>query len=289
MSALPPYARYWASKMWADLPEKTTPIIAASLRHWDDWHALTRNRVEELAGLLAALDSGTSAALATKADKATAVNAGTGLNGGGDLSASRTLSVDYGTSSTTATRGDDTRVVNALQAPVSGPVAKADLLVGLASGLLDRLPVGAAGSSLIADSTQPLGIRWGTPSMDGLSWSAWTTLTLASGYGLSTPANDVPLAYRARGDEVQLRGGITCNANLTGVTIATLPVAARPRGFVQCHRLMPTTTGTVNMPAAGAWVQNMTLGVRADGAVVISTGPGTTYTGHLPLLHYLTA
>lgn len=44
------------------------------------------------------------------------VSAGTGLTGGGDLSADRTLTVAYGTSSTTATVGNDTRVVNAVQA-----------------------------------------------------------------------------------------------------------------------------------------------------------------------------
>lgn len=43
------------------------------------------------------------------------ISAGTGLTGGGDLSADRTLTVAYGTSSTTATVGNDTRVVNAVQ------------------------------------------------------------------------------------------------------------------------------------------------------------------------------
>lgn len=43
------------------------------------------------------------------------VIAGTGLTGGGDLSADRTLTVAYGTTSTTATRGDDSRVTGAAQ------------------------------------------------------------------------------------------------------------------------------------------------------------------------------
>ncbi|MDE9365965.1 GDSL-type esterase/lipase family protein [Luteipulveratus sp. YIM 133132] len=41
------------------------------------------------------------------------VISGTGLSGGGDLSADRTLSVAYGTSSTTAARGDDSRLGDA--------------------------------------------------------------------------------------------------------------------------------------------------------------------------------
>ena len=40
-----------------------------------------------------------------KADKTTTVSAGTGLSGGGDLSANRTLSVDYGTAAGTACEG----------------------------------------------------------------------------------------------------------------------------------------------------------------------------------------
>lgn len=43
------------------------------------------------------------------------VSAGTGLTGGGDLSADRTLTVSYGTSAGTAAQGNDSRVVNAVQ------------------------------------------------------------------------------------------------------------------------------------------------------------------------------
>lgn len=43
------------------------------------------------------------------------ITAGTGLTGGGDLSADRSFAVAYGTSSSTATVGNDTRVVNAVQ------------------------------------------------------------------------------------------------------------------------------------------------------------------------------
>lgn len=43
------------------------------------------------------------------------VTAGTGLTGGGDLSANRSFAVAYGTTAGTATQGNDTRVVNAVQ------------------------------------------------------------------------------------------------------------------------------------------------------------------------------
>ncbi|QBP29005.1 tail protein [Mycobacterium phage Scorpia] len=51
--------------------------------------------------------------IGTKADKTTSINAGTGLNGGGDLSAPRTLSVAFGTTAGTACQGNDARLSNA--------------------------------------------------------------------------------------------------------------------------------------------------------------------------------
>lgn len=43
------------------------------------------------------------------------VTAGTGLTGGGNLTADRSFAVSYGTAAGTATQGNDTRVVNAVQ------------------------------------------------------------------------------------------------------------------------------------------------------------------------------
>jgi hypothetical protein len=43
------------------------------------------------------------------------ISAGTGLTGGGDLTADRTLTVSYGTTAGTATQGNDTRIVNILK------------------------------------------------------------------------------------------------------------------------------------------------------------------------------
>lgn len=59
----------------------------------------------------------TQAALDFKADKATVITAGTGLTGGGDLSANRTLDVDFGTTAGTVAAGDHTHA----DATVSDP------------------------------------------------------------------------------------------------------------------------------------------------------------------------
>ncbi|UPA25365.1 hypothetical protein [Shinella oryzae] len=47
--------------------------------------------------------------------KSRSVLTGTGLSGGGDLSADRSLSVNYGTTAGTAAQGNDSRIVNAAQ------------------------------------------------------------------------------------------------------------------------------------------------------------------------------
>lgn len=64
--------------------------------------------------------TGLSAAIAAKADAARTITAGTGLTGGGDLTANRTLAVSYGTAAGTALQGN-TRLdqVTAPTAPVS--------------------------------------------------------------------------------------------------------------------------------------------------------------------------
>jgi hypothetical protein len=66
-----------------------------------------------------------------------AVNSGTGLTGGGNLSADRTLAVSFGAAAGTSTQGNDPRVVNAVQSPFAGDVdAGAHKLTNLAAPTL---------------------------------------------------------------------------------------------------------------------------------------------------------
>ena len=62
--------------------------------------------------LAAATKAELSSGLASKTDKTTSVVAGSGLLGGGNLSADRTLSVSYGDKAGTAAQGNDSRIVN---------------------------------------------------------------------------------------------------------------------------------------------------------------------------------
>lgn len=49
--------------------------------------------------------------------------------------------------------------------PKSVVTAKADLLVGASSGVVDNLAVGSNGQVLTADATQTLGVKWATPTV----------------------------------------------------------------------------------------------------------------------------
>ena len=61
--------------------------------------------------------------------------------------------------------------------------AKADLLVGASSGVVDNLAVGTNGQVLTADSAQTLGVKWATPADANLVFNAQTgtSYSLVSG------------------------------------------------------------------------------------------------------------
>ncbi|WZB39065.1 minor tail protein [Mycobacterium phage Squee] len=83
--------------------------------------------------------------IGAKADKARTITAGTGLTGGGDLTADRTLSVSFGTSSTTACVGNDSRLSNT-RTPTDGSVTNAKVASG-AGIALSKLATGYVAGS----------------------------------------------------------------------------------------------------------------------------------------------
>lgn len=100
------------------------------------------------------------------------VLAGTGLAGGGDLSADRTLTVAYGSSSTTAARGDDSRLSNART-----PTAHAS---SHATAAADPIAPTAIGATPLPTYSTPL---------TGAAWTnATTALGDVTGLALSIPA-----------------------------------------------------------------------------------------------------
>ncbi|MFV8136427.1 hypothetical protein A5731_00315 [Mycolicibacterium conceptionense] len=90
-----------------------------------------------------------SAALSGKVDTTRTISAGTGLTGGGDLSANRSLAVAYGSTAGTACQGNDSRLsdartptahthttanVTGLDAALAGKIAGSGSAVGMWMG-----------------------------------------------------------------------------------------------------------------------------------------------------------
>ena len=98
--------------------------------------------------------SGLQAALDGKAPTTRTITAGTGLTGGGDLTANRTLAVSYGTTAGTAAQGNDTRLSDART-----PTAHA---ATHASGGVDALAI--SGAQVTSGTIPPDRLGTGTAS-----------------------------------------------------------------------------------------------------------------------------
>ena len=124
------------------------------------------------AAFTVAKTSGLQAALDGKAPTTRTITAGTGLAGGGDLTANRTLAVSYGTTAGTAVQGNDTRLSDA-RTPTSHATSHA-------SGGADALAI--SGAQVTSGTIPPDRLATGVPVagayVDGTG--AWTALPAVS-------------------------------------------------------------------------------------------------------------
>lgn len=109
----------------------------------------TTKGIVQLAGDL----SGTATAptvpgLVTKANTSTTISAGTGLAGGGDLSANRTLSANFGTTAGTIAEGNDSRITGAEQTTNKGASGGYASLDGSTKIPIAQVPTGTTGSTV---------------------------------------------------------------------------------------------------------------------------------------------
>lgn len=119
-----------------------------------------------------ALQASTKQYADTKVPSTRNVNAGTGLTGGGALSADITLTVGYGTGSGTAAQGNDSRITGA--APAASPSFTGTSTFG---GAMVQTPVALTDGTTVAVNA-------------ALGNLFWLTLT-ATGHGMGAPSNPV--------------------------------------------------------------------------------------------------
>ncbi len=86
--------------------------------------------------------------LANKVNTSTTVSAGTGLTGGGDLSANRTISANFGTTAGTVAQGNDSRITGAEQTANKGAASGYASLDGSTKVPIAQLPTGTSGTTV---------------------------------------------------------------------------------------------------------------------------------------------
>jgi hypothetical protein len=132
-------------------------------------------------------------------------------------------------------RADITITAAAAGSGLSDPTTtKGDLLVRSASQVT-RLGVGADGTVLMADSTQTLGVKWGTAASGGGSQTPWTSNIDAAGYSL----NNIPLIQsQASGTGLILNAvgsGNPMSLQVGGTTMASVTQANGLTSFGQLN------------------------------------------------------
>lgn len=215
------------------------------------------------------------AAVAARVPTARSVSAGTGLTGGGDLSADRTLAVAYGSAAGTAVQGNDARVTadqaagtasirtlgtGALQACAGSdsrlsdartPLAHVHSGADISTGTVGyaRLPVGTAASTVAAgDDSRITGavpntrtITAGTGLTGGGDLTANRTLAVSYGSaaGTAVQGNDA----RVTADQA------AATASIRTLGTGSLQAAAgNDSRFSDASALTTGTLGTARMP-----------------------------------------
>lgn len=222
--------------------------------------------------------SGLQAALDGKAPTTRTITAGTGLTGGGDLTANRALDVSYGTTAGTAAQGNDTRLSDA-RTPTAHTATHAaggadELALSAAqttSGVfaVGRLGLGDASSAtvLYGDGTwktAPTGGGGGTAP------GAWQDYVLDAGHTVDSAA-DNPKWRNMNDGTVQ----VYCGRVLAGPAVSAYATyVATPAGFPALAR-QADFSNNIQIRVDGSLVLK---GAAAAGGQIPGYGQGNVFT-----------
>lgn len=171
-------------------------------------------------------ESQLNTAVGTKADKTTTVSAGTGLTGGGDLSANRTLAVSYGTSAGTACQGNDSRLSDARTPTTHTHTASQVTDFSTAADARITAAIGSTVQAYDSDltafaaKTAPSGAVVGTTDTQTL-----TSKTLTNPTVNNYTEGVVAIGNTGTSKTIDLTNGTVQTATLTGNCTFTMPTA----------------------------------------------------------------
>lgn len=163
----------------SQLPASVAPSDASSA---------TKGVIQLAGDLAGTAASPTVPGLASKAAAVTTITAGDGLTGGGDLSANRTLSVNFGTAAGTVAQGDDSRIAGAEQTSNKGVANGYASLDGSGKVPGAQLPITPDATAATKGLIQLAGDLGGTssaPTVPGLVSKAASSTTITAGTGLA--------------------------------------------------------------------------------------------------------
>lgn len=191
--------------------------------------------------------SPTVPSLASKVAATTTITAGTGLTGGGDLSASRTLAVDFGIAAGTVAQGNDSRITGAEQAVNKGAInGYASLDAG------GKVPTSqmAIGSRIQPfSSSGPLMVEVGGHRLYNDTSVAWTILSVRASVGTPPTGSSLIVDVNVGGTTIFTTQGnrptITAAGNTSGkiTTMNVTTVAAGEYLTIDVDQVGSTTPG----------------------------------------------
>ena len=261
---------------WNDLTDKPATFPPSSHTH----------PISEVTNLQTSLDG--------KVATSRQISAGTGLTGGGDLTADRTLAVSYGTTAGTACEGNDARLLT------SNPTLVGNVIInGESTGVSGTLKVGSTTGIFASD------VELNSTGLVLQNYGGIGTTTIARGAGSSiytltppTASGTIALtsnfaAPPAIGDTTRNSGAFTTLSaaptsgsalTLTGGTVtASSPLIDATQTFNATTAVFTGSTSgttlTVTAVSSGTIAVGMTLtssGTITHGTRITALGTGTT-------------